>query len=106
MVPVDEAVKEWRRYRVTVDESCADPEKHWEIVLSYQTPIGQSRFPNMVEVIRCVTSISHGNAETERSFFRYCKYSAEASKFVKDGSAQWSHNHKKPHQVCSQHGDR
>ena len=106
MVPVDEAVKEWRLYRVTVDESCADPEKHWETVLSYQTSNGQSRFPNMVDVIRCVMSISHGNAETERSFFRYCKYSAEASKFVKYGSGQWSHNHKKPHQACSQHGDR
>ena len=48
---------------MAVDESCADPEKHWETVLSYQTPNGQSRFPNMVKVIRCVK-----RAETERSF--------------------------------------
>ena len=69
MVNSDDAVREWRLYRVTnFETSTADAEKYWQTILSSTAPDGGMLFPNMTKVIQCALTIAHGNADTERSF--------------------------------------
>lgn len=67
---------EWRIYAETdipeewiqkVDKSVVRVDHYWHKVLQLKTPLGKDKFSVLAKVVKCALSLSHGNADSERS---------------------------------------
>ena len=67
---------EWRIYAETdipeewiqkADGSVVRVDHYWHKVLQLKTPLGKEKFDVLAKVVKCALSLSHGNADSERS---------------------------------------
>ena len=67
---------EWRIYAVTdlpeewiqqEDGSIVRVDHYWHKVLQLKTPLGKRKFDVLAKTVKCALSLSHGNADNERS---------------------------------------
>ena len=54
-------------WKVTKEGTNVQVDIYWAKVLGVKNPFGQPRFKTLSKVVKCALTLSHGNADTERS---------------------------------------